>query len=289
MAIVTPVLATQPQLIPTSSEPKQQDTHIGAEVPAPQNEADVQRSSQFAALARKEKMIRQQQRSIEAEKQALKNKQLEIEESVNSKWKSKLSSNTWDTLIEAGLSPDQVTQVMLNQPRPEDIQFQNLEKQIRDLKEAQNQSTEQFKKQQNEQYEQAKKQIGYEVNLLVKNDPQFEALKHYGSQGQNEVVNLIEEVFHKGIPGVYKPGYVMPVEEAATEVENYLISELENSYKKIKKLQPRIQPPEQSGMKQHINSQSQMNTLSNRINPPSRPLSERERKQRAILAFQGKL
>lgn len=294
MTTVTPVQTTSPiaPLNPTQEIP--QNKHLGInegvnpplEATSPESQL---KSSQFAALARREKMIRHQARALEAEKQSLKAKEVEIEQSINSRWKERLSQNTWDTLLEAGITPEQVTHLMLNQPRPEDVQYRNLEKEIRELKQSQQQSLEQYQKQQSENYEQIKKQMGQEISLLVKDDPQFEAIRHYGDHGKKEVLNLIEQVFNQGIPGVYQAGYVMPIDEAAQEVENYLIGELERSYKNIKKLQPRLAPPEQPGQKQFNNQKQPYQTLSNQTIPTAKPLSDRERKQRAILAFQGKL
>lgn len=259
--------------------------------PIEEKEKQQSLSPQFAALARKEKMIREQRRQIEEKERLLKSRESEIENSVNSKWREKITQNPWDALIESGLTPDQVTQILLNQPKPEELELRNFRKELQELKQGQQKSLEDFnQKQEQARYNQAKQQIALEVQNLVKNDKSFELLNHYGDQAQNEVVNLIEEVFHNGIPGVYKKGYVMTVDDAAKEVEDYFVNESIDQIKKLSlmdKIKSKINPPPQPTVQKPILNKQQSTTLSNRITPLTKQFSEKERRQRAILRAQG--
>lgn len=246
---------------------------------APKTAQQDPMSPQFAALARKEKAIREQARQIQAEKAEMKARLEQIENESNSKWKQRISQNPWDVMIEAGLTPEQATNMILNQPKPEEIELQKLRKEIESLKNSQDDSKNLFKKQQDEQYQQAKKQINNEVKMLVDSDETYETIKHMGAQ--DAVTELIEQTF-------LQDGYLMDVEKAAQEVEEYLV---DHSLKlaRLKKVQSRLAPVVETTQKQEIPQKQQSNTLSNRMTPTTKPLTDRERKERAILAFQGKL
>lgn len=246
---------------------------------APKTAQQDPMSPQFAALARKEKAIREQARQIQAEKAEMKARLEQIENESNSKWKQRISQNPWDVMIEAGLTPEQATNMILNQPKPEEIELQKLRKEIESLKNSQDDSKNLFKKQQDEQYQQAKKQINNEVKMLVDSDETYETIKHMGAQ--DAVTELIEQTF-------LQDGYLMDVEKAAQEVEEYLV---DHSLKlaRLKKVQSRLAPVVETTQKQEIPQKQQSNTLSNRMTPSTKPLTDRERKERAILAFQGKL
>lgn len=259
---------------PEMKQQPQVETAVVPEVP----KADPM-SPQFAALARKERAIREQSRAIQAEKQAMQAKIADLENQTNSKWKERLTSNPWDTLLEAGLTPEQATNIILNQPKPEEVELLKLKKEIEALKSSQDDSKNLFQKQQEQQYQQAKQQINRDVKLLVDSDETFETIKHMGAQ--EAVTELIEQTYQQ-------QGYIMDIDEAAKEVEEYLV---DHSLKlaRLKKVQSRLNPAVETAQKPNLNQKPQMNTLSNRMNPTTKPLTDRERKERAILAFQGKL
>lgn len=264
---------------PISPNPDLRQQAPSEPVAAPEAPKVDAMSPQFAALARKERAIREQSRQIQIEKQEMKARMEQFENESNSKWKQKITSNPWDALLEAGLTPDQATNIILNQPKPEEIEFQKLRKEIEALKLSQDDSKNQQKKQQDDQYQQAKKQINNEVKMLVDSDETFETIKHMGAQ--EAVTELIEQTFQQD-------GYIMDVESAAKEVEEYLI---DHSLKlaRLKKVQARLSPMTDVNQKQIPNQKPQMNTLSNRMNPSTKPLNDKERKERAIRAFRGEL
>lgn len=276
MLTITPTDFTGSKISSTESQP--QPVLESAPI-VPERQKDPL-SPQFAALARKERMIREQTRQIQAEKQSMQTKLDEMKTQTESQWKQKLVQNPWDALIEAGLSPDQATQMILNQPKPEEVELQKMRREIEALRSSQDQSKDLMKQQQDEQYKQAKKQIGTEVKLLVDSDEAFETIK--AMSAQDAVTELIEQTF-------LKDGHLMSVDAAAKEVEDYLIEQA-FSLAKLKKVQARLLPQAvQSAQKQNLYQKPQLNTLSNRMTPTAKPLTDKERKQRAILAFEGKL
>lgn len=261
------------------------------EVPAPTPEVAQEKpkanpmAPQFAALAKKERMIREQARQIQAEKQAMESRLNETKTQLQSEWKQRLLQNPWDVMIEAGLSPDQATQLILNQPKPEEVELQKLKKEIENIRSSQDQTKDLMKQQQDEQYKQAKKQISLEVKSLVSSDSSFETIQAMSAEAA--VTELIEQTF-------LKDGYLMPVEAAAKEVEDYLVEQA-LGLAKLKKIQDKMIPqaPENSftqAVKQNQIQKPQSNTLSNRmVSSSTKPLSDKDRRQRAILAFEGKL
>lgn len=241
-------------------------------------------SPQLAALARRERALRQQARQMQADKQAFQTKQSEIENSVNTQWKQKLAQNPWDTMIEAGLTPEQATEIILNKPSQQDLNMQALQREIQALKKSQEESVDLVNKERQSQYDQAKKHMTMEAKLLVDSDSSFEAIK--AMNATESVPALIEDVFHNGMPGKFQKGYVMSIEEAAHMVNEYLIDEVVKAAQ-LGPIQKRLMPqPAQKPFTQTEKPQ----TLSNRMTvsqPNNR--SERERRERAILAAQGLL
>jgi len=134
-----------------------------------------------------------------------------------------------------------------------------------------------FEEQQTAQRTQAIKQITSDVTNLVKSDPQFEAIRQ--TRSVKDVVELIEKTFDED--GIY-----LSVEDAASQVEEYLVEE-SLKLAKLKKIQQRMQQSQQAATKPSTDpkQQQQMKTLTNSVNS-SRPLTARER---ALLAFENKL
>lgn len=289
MSITVSPIASVPATDMTGGQPSQptgdskQSTPIEASAPKP-----PQTSPQLAQLARRERAIRQQAREIAAERQGFQAKQAEIERQVSDQWREKLVSNPWTAMLEAGLSPEKATDIILNQPKPEQVELMKLQREMQALKDAQNASQGQFQKQEQEQRQQAKNHMALEANMLIKNDPTYEPIKAMGAE--STIPTLIEEVFERGLPGKYPRGYIMTVEDAAQMVNDYCLDEA-LKLAKLSSVQRRMNPTPQSAQKpsgsekQHVT-----NTLSNRmaVSMPKN-LSDRERRERAIAAFMGKL
>jgi hypothetical protein len=267
---------------PDPSPDSKQTTPSEASVPK------AQTSPQLAQLARREQALRQQARQIAAERQSFQTKQAEIEQRVSSQWREKLVSNPWNAMLEAGLTPEQATDVILNQPKPEQVQVLQMQKEIQALKIAQEQSQGLFEKQEQDQRQQAKNHMAMEANMLIKSDQTYEPIKAMGAQAA--IPTLIEEVFEKGLPGKYPRGYIMSVEDAAQMVNDYCLDEA-TKLAKLASVQRRLTPQASSPAQKPFSEKPHVtNTLSNRMSVSMpKNLTNSERRQRAIAAFMGKI
>lgn len=244
-------------------------------------------SSQYAVLARKEKQIRQREQALKAREDALKApeapKAAQAPAFDPAKYvdKDRLTKDPFAVLNELGLTYDELTQLALNGPRQEDMAFQSeikaLKSELAELKGSQEKTNKNFQDQQETQLKQAVAQIRVEAKAVVNNNPNFETIKETDSV--EDVVDLIKRTFDED-------GILMTVEEAAQQVEDYLVEEA-MKIAKIKKIQQRLQPKAEASAEQKATSQQKqpITTLTNAVTS-SRQLSARER---ALLAFEGKL
>ena len=268
----------------TSSQAPIEETKGGSEEPL---------SSQYAILARKEKAIRQREQQLKARESAIKAKEVAKPSEITpatpsfdeSKYinKDRLTKDPFTVLTELGLTYDQLTEMAMNAPKQEQIAINNELKALRDELKSLRGETESnkksFEEQQTQSYQQAVSQIRSEAKNLIARDPNFETIRETNSL--SDVVELIEETFKQD-------GVLLTVEEAAAEVEDYLVEEA-MKIAKIKKIQQRLQPkasqPEAARNTESSKQPLQMKTLTNSVSS-SRQLSSRER---ALLAFEGKL
>jgi len=271
---------------PTQSQasPGQNNT---TEAPSAEPKAAEPLSSQYAILARKEKAIRQREQQLRAREAALQKPAAPeapkptFDESQYVK-RDRLTQDPFTVLNELGLSYDQLTELAMNAPKPEQLALQNelraLKDEIRALKGETENTKKSFETSQQQQNEQALNMMKQETRKLVASDPSFELIK-VTPNAINEVVKLIEDTY-------YKDGEFLSVEEAAQMVEDYLADEA-IKYAKVKKIQQRLAPkPTEPAQKQNGQpQQQQLKTLTNSVSG-SRPLTAKER---AILAFEGKL
>jgi hypothetical protein len=261
---------------------------------------DPRLSRQFAQLARQERALRQKQqqqeqayKARESELSAREAKIAEQEAMTRDGYISRdqLKTQTLQTLIDEGITTyDALTQDLLNSSSPLDPRIESqMKKQASEIQRLQKLIDERdtnAKQAQQTQYDAAVKQIRQDAQSLVKNDPNFESIRATGSV--NDVVDLIVKTFNED-------GILMPVEEAAEEVENYLVEEalkLSRLSKVQKRLSATAKPQEASKPATPAPAQTQaqsakptMKTLTNATGS-TRPLSARER---AVLAFRGEL
>lgn len=258
---------------------------------------DPAAEERFQKLARQERALRAK---AQQQEQAFKQREAELkarEEALNankpqsldmSKYieRDRIKADALAALEEIGVTYDEVTQQAINrQPTDPRVMstIQKLEAKIAQLEEANQNSQKTYAEQQQAQYKAAVQQITVDAKNLIKSDPvTYEAIAKTGSV--KDVVDLIERTFEKD-------GIVLSVEEAAQEVENYLVEEAAGLYTKIDKLKKRIAQnsasSSQTGVKQQATQQKpqQMKTLTN-ATASTRQLSAKER---AILAFKGEL
>lgn len=250
-------------------------------------------STQYAQLARKERAIRQQMQELKRIQQEVKDAQSQIKSQAAqpqqsfdpSKYVSidELKANPWQKLTETGISYDQLTQAALNAPNPLEWEIKKLQNQLADQQKSfedyQQKNSKYQEDNQKQAYDQAKSQIKSDVKRLVTVDSSYETIK--ATNSVQDVVDLIEKTFERD-------GVLLTIEEAAQEVENYLLEETVKIYS-IPKIQKRVQSMQTTKTSTASPKQpekppgqqpNQQKTLTNSLTS-SRPLSARERAIRA--------
>ena len=282
-AIVPPTQEQLEEVLETAPEAVQEEP-VKEEVP----EA-VKR--QFAQLARQEKALRakaqQQDKALKAREAALAEREAAIKPQDMSEY-AKLSDLRRDPLAfleKAGVTYDQLTNELLN-PAPKNPHYEakidDMQSKIDALMERLEAGNKSQVENQQQQYQAAINQITLDAKALIKSNPiEFEAIAKTNSV--RDVVELIEQTYAKD-------GIVLSVEEAAQEVENYLVEESFSTVSRIDKIKKRLAQNTASSAKTEAKSQAtpqkpQMKTLTN-ASSSSRQLSAKER---AILAFKGEL
>lgn len=234
----------------------------------------------FAELAKKEKQLRAQAQALKAKEDALKAQ--ETDYSTKYIPKDRLTKETLAVLQEQGISYDQLTNMILNQPPQPDQNMVEMKREIAALKDQLTQYQTKTEETQTQAYTNAVNQIRNEVKLLVDSDPAFETIK--AKDMSEAVVELIKEI-HK------TEGRVMSSAEAAKEVEEHLIEE-GVTLAGLKKIQERLKAQEatlEAAKPQAPTSQTQLRTLTNDVTSSTKPMSDKDRKARAIAAFKGQL
>lgn len=255
---------------------------------------ETKTSREWAALARQERALRakaqQQEQAFKAREAALAEREAKQASQAPDLTKyvprDRLKADTLSVLDEEGVSYDELTQQII-QRQPTDPRvmatINSLKQEIQELKSANEDSKKSYRENQQASYQSAIKQITNDAVALVKANPiEYEAISKTGTVKQ--VVKLIKDTFDKD-------GVVMSVEEAAQEVENYLVEENINMVNSVSKIKARLAQNVQSAtaaqktQAQTKQTQPQMKTLTNAASS-SRQLSTRER---SILAFKGEL
>jgi len=259
----------------SSPNERTQAAPAATEAPAVDPQVAVARQAQ-AEMARREQRIRQDSRRLQAERQRY--QVIEAENVQHRAREARFTSDPMNAYGEYGITGDQLTHSILNQPSNEELRHRKVEAELKAVKD-------QMEASQTASYDQAKRQIRKEASQLVFADKAFETTKAMGAT--EAIVELIEQTFLA--PEEDGGGYLMPVEEAAREVEEYLIGEA-LKVASLGKIRARLSPAQS----QHATAQSQQasrqTTLSNRQPPSSAKIStDRDRRERAMLAFQGKL
>ena len=252
--------------------------------PAANNKDDFL-SPRFAALAKREKELRYRDQQIKAKEEALKAKEAEYKSSYIPK--SQLTSNFWESVIDAGLNPEQVTQmVMSGSQQSNDPTIIALNKKIEALEARLGQTQESVQNSAKQAYDQALNQIRMDADNLLKNTGEYELLKEVGSG--EDIAELIKQKWDE-------EQVLLSVEEAAAQLEEKIL-ESGLRYASLSKVKAKLQPPQAEQavvqeepkkvpMQNQQSSQQQIKTLTHSATTtPSRAMSARER---AILAFKG--
>jgi len=229
------------------------------------------------AFAVKERQLHAQRKQLMQEKAELQAKIAEYETGYVPK--SRFKDDPFGALEESGASLEKLTEQLMNQPQ--DPATRAMLAKIKDLENKFQQTQTKAAEAQQAQYNQALKQIGDEVKMTVAADDRFETVRAKGME--DAVLELIKETFDAD-------GTLLDVEDAAQQIEDYLIEE-GMSFASLKKVQAKLQPKETAEVTGQATAQSQIRTLSNdmQTKEPKKSLTSKERIERAKLAFAGKL
>ena len=265
-------------------EVRQPDT-VDASAKPPEVQQPDPLALKTAELAKRERVYAQRRKELDERDAQLKSREAGVQsaEDFKTSLKGRITQAPLETLSELGLTYDQLTNLILNQPKPEDLQFQQLQTEMKALKAANEQTVAQIQQQKQDSYKQAVNQIRNEVKLLVDANADFETIKETGSH--EAVVALIEETFKE-------EGMLLTVEDASKEVEEFLMKEA-LKMAGLKKVQAKLKPvdaPQTTLADAKASAAAPMKTITNNVSHgASKPLSDKERRERAIMAFQGKL
>lgn len=269
------------------------EANASSESPAESETKEEPASSQLALLARKEKQIRQREAALKAREEAIRASEAPKQQASDkptfdeSKYVSrdKLKSDVFGTLTEMGFTYDELTEAALNGPKPRELELMNelkaMREELKSLKGQSETTKKSFEEYQEFNQKQGINQLTKQAEKLVANSADYETIRETGSVG--DVIELIQETLKND-------GVLLSVEEAAQEVENYLLEEA-LKLARIGKVQSRLAPkaaPAQEVSKSTDSAQQSsptMKTLTNAVST-SRKLTPKER---AILAFEGKL
>jgi hypothetical protein len=273
------ISAQQPMPQAAAAEPIPQQQAV----PEPaKSDAPEKLSPQFAALARKEKAIRLEVQKLKLEREAVKAEQ-EKYKSKDYVPRERITKETLAVLSEAGLSHDQVANLLLTNPegQQQDPMVAKLMARIEELEGKTTKVETDFKDQQSKAYDQAVTQIRNDAKILIDSDPAYETIKATGKQ--ESVVEHIKRTFAED-------GILLSVEDAAKEVEELLVEEA-MKMAGLNKVKQRLQPPPAEPQKpQQVNRQQQpIKTLTHDLSASTtkQSLSAKDRYQRAMLRAQG--
>jgi hypothetical protein len=267
-----------------TAKPEAQAAPTEAQAPAANEES---LSPRFLALAKQEKLIRAERQAIAAEKAKFEAEKKAREEEYAQKYipKERLKTDFWSVATESGLSVDEILQMSMNAPAPVDPTLLKLQQEVESLRKEKEQEKVSQTEAQTKAYEQAVAKLEADTIALVSKDERFDTVKSAGAE--KAVVELIKQKFEED------PTTVLSVEEAAQMIEDHLVEEGLKfaGFNKIKaKLNPIPAEQTPATLKQsHTPKLTTTITNAGTASTSSRPLSPREKRERAIAAFKGQL
>jgi hypothetical protein len=240
---------------------------------------DDKTSSRFAALTRKEKALRMREKELESKSAKYK----DLDDLV-----SLAKENPIEALAKIGLDYEQLTAFLLKGDKPEIKKLSKLENELEQLKKEKRLAEEEAKKIKVEtKVSEFKSTI---QSSLSTNSDKFELLNQ-NPNAVEAVYAYIESDFDEKYAAAEENGDplptredMIPVEEAAQIIEDYLFTEI-NRYTKTKKFAPKEQPkepvkvPESKKESVEEKKETSPSTLSNTMvnqTPPSKTPMTRE-------------
>lgn len=249
------------------------------QTPTPQSDPRLEQ------LAKRERAFRAQQRQFQQQQQAFKAEQEKATKSQVSPDsyipKDRLKSDFINAAIEAGMTHEEMAQQLLNN-RPESMEIRKLNAKIAALETKLGGTLDEVRGSQTKAYEQAIKQVSRDVKVTTHGNEAFEIINSKGQLGQDAVTEYIKTTYEED-------GILLSAEEAAQEVEEYLLEEA-TSLLKLKKVQAKLAPPEAPKNPEQKTPPQKTQTLTQSASTStSAKSSAAERRNRAILAAQGLL
>lgn len=284
---------TQRAPLPTASAVAPAVAPANTEAPAIETPKEEERlSPRFAALARQQKELRLRQEQIKSQELAVQKQLEDMRTKYESEYvpKSKFTQDFYGALQDVGINQDQVLQY-LNSQANQDPAIRSLQAKIQELEAKVQEPMKRIDEQQSQAYNQAVEQIRHEASALIDSDSSFELTKAMNMS--EAVVQLIEETFKKD-------KRLLTVQEAAEKVEDHILEEA-IKYASLDKVKAKLAPvvetpivPTQQKSPLSIQKTSPIpppiKTLTNAVTAsPSKSLTSREKRERAILAFKGQL
>lgn len=294
---VEPASATEEQAEKAYHEGSQPEAQVAAEpaaelveadaaevsaAPVESKPADEPLSRKYAELVRKERELRQRELALkQREKAAKPAEEPKIEQPAFDPSafisKEEMLKNPVAVMNRLGLTYDQLTEMVLNGPSEDQISMKNelaaMKAELAALKGESETTKKSIEERETASYNQAITQLKRETEILVKANPEFETIRETGSV--EDVVELIELTYKED-------GILMTVEEAAQQVEQFLVDEA-LKLAKLTKVQQMLAPKAAPTPKATEPKPTQIKTLSNATST-SRPMTNKER---AMLAFKG--
>jgi hypothetical protein len=184
-----------------------------------------------------------------------------------------------------GVTYEELANRYLKQPTPQEQEMNALRAELQALKDGQQKTLDSVEASQQRAYNQAVKQLTREVTLLVDGSEAFEAI-NASPINKEAVVAYIETTYKED-------GILLTADEAAKQVEDYLVEEAIRlaSLKKVRaKLTPETAPEPVVPASQTVSQTTRQPapTLSrSATSVTTSPLSNKQRRERAIAAFMG--
>lgn len=246
-----------------------------------------EQDKRFIQLARKERALRQESKRL----QALKAQIEASKKPPELTWEERFKKNPLSVM-----TPEELQSLAVNalNTDPQAQRIAQLEAKLNEVVSLSNNTLNSVQEKDKQAYDRAVKQVSREVRMLVDGNPDFETI--HTMNAQEAVVELIKNTYEED-------GILLSAKEAAKDVEDFLLEEVIRA-SKIKKLQALKQQEaekqasarptqQQQGIvvtdQRRQAAQSGPATLTNSMSVNSTRSSEKQRVERAKLAFQGKL
>jgi len=266
-----------PEAVTTDPVDAQSDIPATNEQATAASEATKPLSPQFAALAREKRALQAMKREIDAQRAALAQPN---DATASGYTKEQIKANALSVLREAGVTNEELTEAVLRESQDYGPGYSKLEAEVNTLKQLVETQAKSLTDQEANVERQVLSQIRSDVDGLVSQGDEFEAVREAGYQPK--VVELMHQVFKK-------EGKLLDASEAATIINNELIDEA-LKFARLKTVQGRLKPPapieQPQAPKPSAPNTKTMRTLTNRDGSSAISTSRRER---AIAAAEGRL